>query len=56
MKKIIALVSVVLLALLLIACGEVETPPEPKPDPAPTPIVRGDSALIFGANSAFTLV
>ena len=55
MKKIIAVLSVLLLTLLFASCGEPE-PPTPKPDPVPTPIVRGDSALIFGANSAFTLV
>ena len=62
MKKFIALILVLALGMLLVSCDLLDsllgsTPtPETKPDPDPTPIVRGDSAVIFGKNTAFTLV
>ena len=55
MKKYVFILALVLLASLLVACGGTETP-EPVPEADPTPVMRGDSALIFGSNTAFTLI
>ena len=55
-----ALASVLTAAtLLLAACTLIpgSTPtPTPKPDAGPKPVIRGDSVVVFSANTAFTLV
>ena len=55
MKKIFALIMLVALALLLVACGESSTPPTP-PEKPRTPIVRGDTAVVFGTSDSFDVV
>ena len=63
MKKTVAIILLLTICCTLLAScdlldsllGSTSTP-EAKPDPDPTPIVRGDSAVIFGKNTAFTLV
>ena len=61
MKRFKILLTCILAAstLALAACSLLpsQTPtPTPKPQNDPKPTVRGDSVVIFGANSAFTLV
>ena len=55
MKKIAFILALLLLTLAFVACGDSETS-EPELDGDPVPVMRGDSALIFGANTAFALV
>ena len=55
MKKIILFLTLILACIALSSCGGGEEP-TPPPPPSPTPILRGDSAVIFGANNSFTLV
>ena len=55
-----ALASVLTAAtLLLAACSLLpgtKPTPTPKPDAGPKPVIRGESVVIFSANTAFTLV
>ena len=55
MKKIAAILLVAILAVLMVSCGGGEAP-APEPNPSPKPLLRGDSAVIFGQSTAFTLV
>ena len=57
MKKLknLLIFALTLTVLLLAACGGDPTP-TPKPEKPAEPLVRGDSAVIFGANDAFTVV
>ena len=59
MKKLIAIIVVMLMGALLVSCNLLDLfapTPDPKPDPEPEPIIKGESAIIFGANSGYTVV
>ena len=61
MKKLPAIILALLLGTFLVSCNlselfAPEPEPEPESDPGPAPTIRGDSAVIFAADSAFTIV
>ena len=54
MKRVLIIITLLFSVLALASCSDPS--PKPKPEKPIEPLIRGDSAVVFGANDAFTLV